>query len=132
MKKAATAAAAENITLAEVTWCGIRAGAYGEKGMRRQMEDETVAWGNRGGLRLSLVVVGGWLLLLILFMFFNCWGVVAAVTGGCCSSNFLNLSFVLCLSSALRVYCQKLRSLTCLLCIIVASLPFLFCRDDSW
>ena len=26
----------------EVAWCGIRAGAYGEKGMRRQMEDETV------------------------------------------------------------------------------------------
>eukprot|EP00438_Fugacium_kawagutii_P014862 Skav220138 [mRNA] locus=scaffold1320:72380:82436:+ [translate_table: standard] len=42
VKKAATAAAAENITMAEVTWCGIRAGAYGEKGMRRQMEDETV------------------------------------------------------------------------------------------
>ena len=42
VKKAAAAAAAENITMAEVTWCGLRAGAYGEKGMRRQMEDETV------------------------------------------------------------------------------------------
>ncbi|CAE7231654.1 unnamed protein product [Symbiodinium natans] len=42
VKKAATVAAAENITQAEVAWCGIRAGAYGEKGMRRQMEDETV------------------------------------------------------------------------------------------
>ncbi|CAE7557785.1 unnamed protein product, partial [Symbiodinium necroappetens] len=42
VKKAATVAAAENITEAEVAWCGIRAGAYGEKGMRRQMEDETV------------------------------------------------------------------------------------------
>ena len=56
VKKAATVAAAENITQAEafsehhgrvadvckaspeVEWCGIRAGAYGEKGMRRQME----------------------------------------------------------------------------------------------
>ena len=42
VKKAAAAAAAENITMAEVNWCGIRAGAYGEKGMRRQMEDETL------------------------------------------------------------------------------------------
>ena len=42
VKKAAAAAAAENITMAEVTWCGLRTGAYGEKGMRRQMEDETV------------------------------------------------------------------------------------------
>ena len=33
VKKAAAAAAAENITMAEVTWCGIRAGAYGEKGI---------------------------------------------------------------------------------------------------
>lgn len=47
MKKAAAAAAAENITMAEVNWCGIRAGAYGEKGMRRQMEDETLGGKHR-------------------------------------------------------------------------------------
>jgi len=41
-KKAATMAAAENITEAEVPWCGLRAATYGEKGMRRQMEDEAV------------------------------------------------------------------------------------------
>lgn len=42
VKKAAAQAASENVTMAEVNWCGIRAGAYGEKGMRRQMEDETL------------------------------------------------------------------------------------------
>lgn len=41
-KRAATMAAEENLTEAEVSWCGVRAAAYGEKGMRRQMEDETV------------------------------------------------------------------------------------------
>lgn len=39
-KRAAAAAAALNITEAEVAWCGLRAATYGEKGMRRQMEDE--------------------------------------------------------------------------------------------
>jgi len=41
-KRAATAMAAENITEAEVAWCGVRAATYGEKGMRRQMEDEAI------------------------------------------------------------------------------------------
>ncbi|CAE8617928.1 unnamed protein product [Polarella glacialis] len=41
-KRAATMAAAENITEAEVKWCGLRCAIYGEKGMRRQMEDEHV------------------------------------------------------------------------------------------
>lgn len=58
VKKAAAAAAAENITMAEVNWCGIRAGAYGEKGMRRQMEDETLGvWCLFGALRIP-----GWTL----------------------------------------------------------------------
>mmetsp|Transcript_41426 Transcript_41426/g.104060 ORF Transcript_41426/g.104060 Transcript_41426/m.104060 type:complete len:418 (-) Transcript_41426:71-1324(-) len=39
-KRAATAAAAENLTEAKIPWVGIQCAAWGEKGMRRQMEDE--------------------------------------------------------------------------------------------
>eukprot|EP00932_Pfiesteria_piscicida_P010036 SRR837773.2089.p1 GENE.SRR837773.2089~~SRR837773.2089.p1 ORF type:complete len:360 (-),score=71.19 SRR837773.2089:84-1079(-) len=39
-KRVATAAAMENIAEADVAWVKLQAAAYGEKGMRRQMEDE--------------------------------------------------------------------------------------------
>jgi len=39
-KRAATAVAAENLSEAELPWVHLRCAAYGEKGMRRQMEDE--------------------------------------------------------------------------------------------
>mmetsp|Transcript_71226 Transcript_71226/g.230608 ORF Transcript_71226/g.230608 Transcript_71226/m.230608 type:complete len:379 (+) Transcript_71226:838-1974(+) len=37
---AATAVAAQNLAEADVAWVGLRVAAHGEKGMRRQMEDE--------------------------------------------------------------------------------------------
>merc|ERR1719343_1860141 len=40
VKRIAAAAAAENISEADVKWVGLKVAAYGEKGMRRQMEDE--------------------------------------------------------------------------------------------
>jgi len=40
VKRLATATAEENLAEADVLWVGLRAAAYGEKGMRRQMEDE--------------------------------------------------------------------------------------------
>merc|ERR1719350_1016250 len=40
VKRIAAAAAAENISEAEIKWVGLRCATYGEKGMRRQMEDE--------------------------------------------------------------------------------------------
>jgi len=39
-KRRATDAAAENLAEARIEWVGLTAAAYGEKGMRRQMEDE--------------------------------------------------------------------------------------------
>lgn len=39
-KRVATAVAAENLSEAEVSWCHVRCATYGEKGLRRQMEDE--------------------------------------------------------------------------------------------
>lgn len=40
VKRMATATAAENLSEAEIKWVGLQVAAYGEKGMRRQMEDE--------------------------------------------------------------------------------------------
>jgi len=40
LKRLATATAAENLSEADIKWVGLQTAAYGEKGMRRQMEDE--------------------------------------------------------------------------------------------
>merc|ERR1719343_1056631 len=40
LKRAATAAAEQNLEEATIEWVGLQTAVYGEKGMRRQMEDE--------------------------------------------------------------------------------------------
>merc|ERR1719215_1319084 len=40
VKRLAAATAEENLAEADIRWVGLRAAAWGEKGMRRQMEDE--------------------------------------------------------------------------------------------
>merc|ERR1719210_1206142 len=40
VKRAATDVAAKNVSQADIPWVNVRCAAHGEKGMRRQMEDE--------------------------------------------------------------------------------------------
>jgi len=41
-KRLATAVAEENVSEADIAWIGVKCAAHGEKGMRRQMEDEHI------------------------------------------------------------------------------------------